>query len=127
MGDSIRDAAYYDAHRDDPDEWGDPIEPPVARNRKNLTATITVRFSAEEAEGIRRKAKAAGITYSEVVRKAVQEYTQSSSSFTIGMTYNVFAYARATSSSTQETFVTLNTGREEESRTVSSGATVDAR
>lgn len=72
------DAEFYQAHRDDPDVWGEPEEPPQRKRRPGagLEATITVRFSAEEAETIRRLAKEAGLTYSEIVRRAVQHYTQ---------------------------------------------------
>lgn len=69
------DATYYEGHKDDPELWGDPEESAPGR-RDGLTATITVRFSSEEADGIRRIAKEAGLSYSEVVRRAVQHFTQ---------------------------------------------------
>lgn len=71
-------AAYYQAHRGDPDEWGELEEGPVERrvHRTGLSVSIAVRFSPEEAEAIRRTAKREGKTYSEVVRTAVHRYTQ---------------------------------------------------
>ena len=63
-------AEYYQAHRDDPNEWGDPVEAPVMPPRTGLGVSITVRFSPPEAEAIRRTAKQEGMTYSEIVRKA---------------------------------------------------------
>jgi len=70
------DPAFYAAHKDDPELWGEPEEPPQPPRRANLAATITVRFTPEEADAIRRLAREAGLTYSEVVRKAVQAFTQ---------------------------------------------------
>jgi hypothetical protein len=67
-------ADYYQAHKDDPDLWGDPVPPPKRpRGRPSLGrgARISVRFTPEEMAGIRAKSKAEGITYSEVVRRAV--------------------------------------------------------
>lgn len=71
------EAAYFEAHRDDPNEWGDAVEAPVVPARKGLGVSITVRFSPPEAEAIRRTAKQEGITYSEIVRKAVEQYAKS--------------------------------------------------
>lgn len=70
------EAAYFEAHRDDPNEWGDPVEAPVVSARKGLGVSITVRFSPPEAEAIRRTAKQEGMTYSEIVRKAVERYVK---------------------------------------------------
>lgn len=69
-------ASYYEAQRDDPDLWGEPEDPGELPRRTGLTATIAVRFSAEEAEAIRRVAREAELTYSEVVRQAVQMFVQ---------------------------------------------------
>ncbi len=71
MHEEVHDAAYYQQHRNDPDVWGDPEESGEPPRRSGLTATITVRFSAEEAETIRRMARETGMTYSEIIRKAV--------------------------------------------------------
>jgi hypothetical protein len=70
------EAAYYEAHRNDPEMWGEPIAPPVVAPRDGLAISITVRFSPQEAEAIRRTARVEGKNYSEVVRAAVRQYTQ---------------------------------------------------
>lgn len=65
-------AAFYQAHKDDPDVWGE-LERPARRGpKKRLTATITVRFSPDESDLIRREAERTGSNYSEVVRRAVR-------------------------------------------------------
>lgn len=71
-------ASFYEEHRDDEDLWGDPEPAPVATPlpRQGLTVTITVRFSAEEAEAIRHVARERHTTYSEVVREAVAAYAR---------------------------------------------------
>lgn len=71
MHGEVHDAAYYQQHRNDPDVWNDPEKSGKPLRRSGLTATITVRFSAEEAETIRRMARETGMTYSEIIRKAV--------------------------------------------------------
>jgi predicted transcriptional regulator len=42
-----------------------------------LSATITVRFSPEEASAIRELAKELDVPYSEIVRKAVRKFVHS--------------------------------------------------
>ena len=67
-------AAFYQAHKDDEDMWED-VEPPKRRKgrpSKGLKATITVRFTEEEADIIRAEAQATGATYSEVIRNAIR-------------------------------------------------------
>lgn len=66
-------ARYYEEHDDD-EAWAEP-EYDSPKDRSRLSATITVRFPADEADAIRRKAKAAKATYSDVVRAAVRSYT----------------------------------------------------
>ena len=69
-------ADYFQAHKDDPDLWGDPVPPPKrprGRPSRNMGARISVRFTPEEMVGIREKARVGGISYSEVVRRAVKE------------------------------------------------------
>src|SRR4051794_8536177 len=68
-------AAFYEQHQADAEMWGEPVEPPPTDRREGLAATITVRFSPEEAERIRRIARERHLTYSQVVREAVREYT----------------------------------------------------
>lgn len=70
------EAAYYDAHRNDPNEWGDPVEAPIAAPKDGLAISVTVRFAPQDAEAIRRTAQRESKTYSDVVRTAVQRYTK---------------------------------------------------
>lgn len=72
-------AALYEADKDNPDLWGEAVEAPRQRSRTPLPVRITVDFTAEEAEHIRRAAKASGLTYSEVVRKAVKSFARAQS------------------------------------------------
>ena len=72
------DAAYYQAHKDDLDLWGEP-DHVATRQAQGLGATITVRFSPEDAANIRRVAKELGLSYSQVVRQAVRYFTQAES------------------------------------------------
>ena len=67
-------AAFYKAQKDDEDVWEEvePSKPRMGRPSKGLKATITVRFTEEEADVIRAEAQATGATYSEVVRNAVR-------------------------------------------------------
>jgi uncharacterized protein (DUF4415 family) len=71
-------AAFYQEHKDDPEVWEEDVreeEPKRSRGRpsRGLKATITVRFSEDEAAIIRSRASSAGQTYSEVVRQAVRQ------------------------------------------------------
>jgi hypothetical protein len=69
------DASFYQHHKEDPELWGEPEEsssmPP-----DHLVVSITVRFPADEAALLRRCAREAGLPYSEVVRRAVRQFTQ---------------------------------------------------
>jgi hypothetical protein len=75
-------AAFYDEHGND-DLWEDPEPAPVPafpnrHGRKGRTETITVRFSAKEADIIRRIAREQRITYSEVIRRAIAAFQHGS-------------------------------------------------
>lgn len=85
------EAAFYQAHKDDAELWGEPKEPAPAKRRQGLAATITVRFSAEEAELIRRLARDTNLTYSDIVRKAVQSFTQPRFTVQDGVVYRPLA------------------------------------
>jgi hypothetical protein len=70
-------AAFYQQYKDDPDVWGEPeVDTPVMR-RGGLSATITVRFSPEDASAIRDLAHELDISYSEIVRRAVRKFVHS--------------------------------------------------
>lgn len=68
-------AEYFQAHKDDPEEWGhaEPA-PDFVRKRKSrdLSMKITVRFTPAEGALIRTEAARLKLPYSEVVRRAVQ-------------------------------------------------------
>lgn len=67
-------ARFYQEHRDDPEVWGEPEEdvPPVRKS--GLSATISVRFSPEEAAAIKNVAQELDVPYSEIVRRAVRKF-----------------------------------------------------
>jgi crotonobetainyl-CoA:carnitine CoA-transferase CaiB-like acyl-CoA transferase len=67
-------AEFYQQHKDDPEMWGAPEPSTSPARRGSLRATITVRFSPEEASEIRELAKKLDVTYSDVVRRAVSEF-----------------------------------------------------
>ena len=61
------DASYYQAHKDDQGEWGEAQE---RRSRRRLSAMVSVRFSPEEAELVRRVAEGSGRSLSDFIRHA---------------------------------------------------------
>ena len=67
-------AAFHQAHKDDPTVWGDAEERDPPRQRNGLSETVTVRLSAEESDLLRRMAEAIGVSYSEIMRKALKLY-----------------------------------------------------
>lgn len=75
MANERDETTFYKAHKDDPDVWGDGEKFDAPRQRKGLSATITVRFASEEADAIRRLAQAKHVFYSDIVREAVKAYT----------------------------------------------------
>jgi hypothetical protein len=64
-----RDAEYYQAHKDDPEEWGEPVHAPKPPRRR-LVAMISVRFSPEEEQAVRRAAQEMGKSVSNFIRGA---------------------------------------------------------
>lgn len=71
MNDEREEAQYYHEHKDDEEEWGEPVAPPDVPRRGRMGATITVRFPSALAELIRATAEQSNLTYSDVVRQAV--------------------------------------------------------
>ncbi len=67
-------ATFYQDHKDDPEIWGEPEEEAPRTSKAGLSATISVRFSAEEAAAIRELAQELNLSYSEVVRRAVRKF-----------------------------------------------------
>ncbi|HEU4396308.1 MAG TPA: DUF1778 domain-containing protein [Actinomycetota bacterium] len=66
---SQQDADYYQAHKDDPKEWGEPQPAPKSRRRR-LVAMISVRFTPEEEQAVRRAARTTGNSVSNFIRQA---------------------------------------------------------
>ena len=75
MNDEKARAKYYQAHKDDPDEWGKPERSPASAKRR-LASMISVRFSPDEATTIRRAAEAVDESVSQFVRKATLQRCQ---------------------------------------------------
>jgi hypothetical protein len=71
-------AAYFQAHKDDPDwleQWDfEQSVPPRPRGRpsQGLDIQLAVRFTPEDAAILRAVAEQTGQTYSEIVRQAVR-------------------------------------------------------
>lgn len=88
-------AEFYQQHKDDPEVWGEPeeVEPPT--RRQGLSATITVRFSPEEASEIRKWAKKLDVSYSTLVRTAVRTFVQNASMIERSITGPLAEYERA--------------------------------
>jgi hypothetical protein len=64
-----RDADYYQAHKDEPEEWGEAEPAPKSKSRR-LAAMISVRFTPEEEEIVREAALTAGESLSHFIRQA---------------------------------------------------------
>jgi hypothetical protein len=67
---TIEDPSYYEAHKDDPDVWGEPEQAPAAAPKRRLASMISVRFSPDEAAHVRQAAQAANESLSQFVRRA---------------------------------------------------------
>jgi Mobilization protein NikA len=63
-----RDADHHQAHKDDPAEWGDP-RPAARSNRRRLAAMISVRFTPQEEQAVRRAAAEKGLSVSRFLRQ----------------------------------------------------------
>jgi hypothetical protein len=74
-----RDADYYQAHKDDPEEWGDP-QPVQKSKKRRLAAMISVRFTPEEEDEIRRAALTKGTSVSQFIRETALKEARSGSS-----------------------------------------------
>jgi hypothetical protein len=74
-----RDANYYQAHKDDPEEWGEP-KPTGKPSKRRLAAMISVRFTPEEEDEIRQAARSKGESVSQFIRETALKQARSSSS-----------------------------------------------
>lgn len=74
-------ATYYFEHRDDPEEitaW-EIVESPIPKRKRGrpshgYTVSYAVRFTREEIQHLEALAAAAGVTGSEMIRRAVASY-----------------------------------------------------
>lgn len=66
----MRDADFYQEHRDDPDEWSEPEEPTERVERRRLAAMVSVRLSPEESSLLRSVAAARNLSLSGFIRQA---------------------------------------------------------
>ena len=66
-------ADYYQANKDDENEW-EELPPPRSARRKSreLSINMSIRFTADEAVAVQREAERLGLSSSELVRRAVQ-------------------------------------------------------
>lgn len=105
-----RDADYYQAHKDDPDEWGE-AEPAPKSRRRRLVAMISVRFSPEEEQAVRRAAREVGKSVSNFIRQAAlkaagyREYGAEAVPRTLTQTTSTTSFARTTETTTSNTRV----------------------
>jgi len=64
------DAAYYQAHKDEAEEWGEP-EQGAGGRRPRMGAMVSVRFTPDEVAQLRERAERQSKSLSEFVREAV--------------------------------------------------------
>jgi hypothetical protein len=62
-------AAYFQAHKDDDTEWGEPVSSGGGTSRR-LASMISIRLAPEEADRVRAAANERGETLSQFVREA---------------------------------------------------------
>ena len=72
MSDS-RNAAYHDAHLDDPDEWDESSAEDVTP-RPSGAAVLSLRLPVEEFAQLKRQAEARNTTMSDLTRNALRFY-----------------------------------------------------
>jgi hypothetical protein len=73
-----RDADYYQAHKDDPEEWGDP-QPAQRSKKRRLAAMISVRFTPDEEDEVRRAARSKSKSVSQFIRETALKEARSGS------------------------------------------------
>lgn len=73
MSDERTRAEYYEEHKDDPDEWG---EPQPAKPRRRRASMVSVRLAPEEIVIIRTAADERGMSVSEFLRSTALSAAQ---------------------------------------------------
>src|SRR5436309_13522567 len=66
-------ASYYESHKDEPDDWGEPIQ---SKARRRLASMISVRLSPAEAAQVRAAAEERGVSVSAFLREAALKEAQ---------------------------------------------------
>lgn len=67
-----KDAEFYQAHKDDPDVWGDPEGLRGQKpERRRLNAMVSIRLTPEEEDSLRSEADRRGISLSALVREMI--------------------------------------------------------
>lgn len=69
MTEPVKTAAYFQAHKGDDAEWGDPILSGKEAPRR-LASMISIRLTPDEADRVRAAASERGETLSQFVREA---------------------------------------------------------
>jgi uncharacterized protein (DUF1778 family) len=67
MSGSSDDAAFYQKHKDDAEEWG---EPEISETAERLSVVISVRLTPEQEDRVRALASRKGVTVSTLLREA---------------------------------------------------------
>lgn len=67
-------AAYYQAHKDDQAEWGEPVVEEQGQSRR-LASMISIRLTPDEADRVREAAAARGESLSQFVRESALRRT----------------------------------------------------
>lgn len=79
------DAAYYQAHKDDPDEWGAADQSPNPPHR--LAVVVSVRFSADEEAMMRTEAAKRGQTLSSFIRTSALDKCRTGTPAALPLSY----------------------------------------
>lgn len=67
-------AAYYQAHKDDQAEWGEPVVEEQGQSRR-LASMISIRLTPDEADRVREAAATRGESLSQFVRESALRRT----------------------------------------------------
>src|SRR5437764_2803255 len=87
---------YYEAHKDDPDEWGTPLSP---KPRRRLASMFSVRLAPQELALVRSAAEERGLSVSSFLRMAALKEAQAPAAgftgFVGGLTFGMVNHAVA--------------------------------
>ena len=91
-----RDADYCQAHKDEPEEWGEP-EPTPKSGRRRLAAMVSIRLTPEEEEFIRDAALQTNQSLSHFIRQAALRAARSRGALTRGASLSTLSSTSTTS------------------------------